>query len=412
MLILITAPPGSFKTAKGATLAKQYAKEGRPVYHNINGLNGDGLQPLPENDDWTTTPDGSVIIYDEAQMIDFFQYKGREKLSTDHRIKNLETHRHTGHDIILITQSPSFIHNHVLSLVGEHYHLHRAYGRAYADVFLWRYVSHTPHSTTAKNKAESHTKFKPDKTIFDEYKSTTIDTHKLKIPPIFFKLGAFLLLVIAIVSYVVFGSDNPFLSASKIKENAETANGSTQTTPVASPASLTNTPNGSPSSLDIECRKGINVEKPECVQWFNDLGKNGSSVTGDSSENTLVFYEPSKPYDQAHIQQKISYEVTSKPVFSGCMKKNGKYVALTQQGTILDNVSSEDCKRLIENGDRPYNYFAQPTKPDEYKVQADTKMTPDQYHSYLSYIAREQQQANNYVEPHLQRSVTNGANPL
>lgn len=45
------------------------------------------------------------------------------------------------------------------------------------------------------------------------------------------------------------------------------------------------------------------------------------------------------------------------PVFSGCTKFNGKYYAYTQQGTKL-NVSSEDCRKLIENGDRPFNYFA------------------------------------------------------
>ena len=83
MLILITGKPGSFKTAKTATLAIQYLKEGRQVYTNIDEFDYDGVQKLPENNDWRDTPDGSVIIYDEAQQFDFLQYKGREKLSTD-----------------------------------------------------------------------------------------------------------------------------------------------------------------------------------------------------------------------------------------------------------------------------------------------------------------------------------------
>ncbi|MCK4079188.1 hypothetical protein HCY51_15435, partial [Acinetobacter radioresistens] len=69
---------------------------------------------------------------------------------------------------------------------------------------------------------------------------------------------------------------------------------------------------------------------------------------------------PSKPFDDSGIQPSINYEVTAKPVFAGCMKKGNKYVAYTQQGTILNHVSSSDCKRLIENGDRPFNYFQQP----------------------------------------------------
>ena len=211
MLILITGKPGSFKTAKCASLAIDYLKAGRRVFTNIDEFNYEGVEKLPENDDWTNTPIGSVVIYDEAQQFEFLQYKGREKLSSDHRVKELEVHRHTGHDIILITQSPSFLHNHVLSLVGEHYHLHRAYGRSYADVFLWRYTAHSPDSTGAKNKAESHTKFKPDAKIFDKYKSTEVDTHKLKIPPLYFKLGGFLAAVLLLIGYMVFGSDNPFL---------------------------------------------------------------------------------------------------------------------------------------------------------------------------------------------------------
>lgn len=65
---------------------------------------------------------------------------------------------------------------------------------------------------------------------------------------------------------------------------------------------------------------------------------------------------PNKPYD-VDVSQ-IQYEVTAKPVFSGCIKKNGRYVAYTQQGTILHDMSQSDCKKLIDQGDRPFNYFA------------------------------------------------------
>lgn len=412
MLILITGKPGSFKTAKCASLAIDYLKAGRRVFTNIAEFNYDSVEKLPENDDWTNTPTGSVVIYDEAQQFDFLQYKGREKLSTDHRVKELETHRHTGHDIILITQSPSFLHNHILSLVGEHYHLHRAYGRSYADVFLWRYTAHSPDSTGAKNKAESHTKFKPDTKIFDKYKSTELDTHKLKIPPLYFKLGGFLLAVIALVGFVVFGSDNPFLSASKIKENADIASGKQpqQTQLVGSQAASASIANQS-NNLDFECRKAINVEKPECVQWFNDLSNNKGSVSGDF-DKTLVTYNPSQPFNDSDIQKKLQYEVTSKPIFSGCMFKNGRYVAYTQQGTILNEVSQEDCKKLLVENDRPFNYF------EKQDANSNSNSSNPNVHISDSNALRLATQnsmnyANNYVEPHLQQnSQVNGANTL
>lgn len=385
MLFLYTGKPGSFKTASVATKALEYLKEGRPVYTNIDGFDYEGVSRLPDDDDWRNAPHGSVIIYDEAQQFDFFKYKGREKLSSDGRITGLETHRHDGYDIILITQSPNFLHNHLLGLVGSHYHLHRAYGRGFADVFLWRYTVMAPDSSGAKNKAESHHKFKPNKKIFEKYKSTTIDTHKLTIPPIFFKLGGFLLLVLSIIGYVVFASDNPFLSASKIKENADIASGKKQQeTVLSSQASsvLTDTPS---SDLNVECRKGANVEKPECVQWFNNLSNNNGSVSGSDSLNTQVSYNPNKPFDDS-IQTQISYEVTAKPVFSGCMKKNGRYYAYTQQGTILNQVSSADCQKLVENGDRPFNYFQQ--QPQQVQQQPTYRENPEYQKAYIEYLAR------------------------
>lgn len=415
MLFLFTGKPGSFKTAKAATKALDYLKEGRPVYTNIDGFDYEGVNPLPEDQDWRNTPDGSVVIYDEAQQFDFFKYKGREKLSTDGRVQELETHRHTGHDIILITQSPNFLHNHLLGLVGSHYHLHRAYGRGFADVFLWRYAVMMPDSTGSKNKAESHEKFKPDSKIFDKYKSTTIDTHKLKIPTLYYKLGGFLLLVVSIILYMVFGSNNPFLSASKIKENADIASGKKQQNTVldSQASAITTDHPQNTDQLNFECRKAVNVEKPECVQWFNNLSNSKGSVSGDKFDNTQVSYNPNKPFDQAHIQQVVSYEVTAKPIFSGCIKKGSKYVAYTQQGTILNEVSQSDCERLIKNNDRPFNYFASNQDKGFSDAQPNYLNTTENVIQPTAKRDTPQEEiAINYVQPYLQAHTTNGANDL
>lgn len=376
MLFLITGKPGTFKTAKTSTLAIEYVKEGRPVYTNIDSFDYDGVQKLPENNDWRETPEGSVVIYDEAQQFDFLQYKGREKLSSDGRVKDLEVHRHTGHDIILVTQSPSFLHNHVLSLVGAHYHCHRAYGRSFADVFLWRYAVTMPDSTGAKNKAESHEKFKPDSKIFDKYKSTTLDTHKLKIPPLYYKLGGFLILVLAIIGYVVFGSSNPYISAKAILGNKDKLahqdeilkNGKSQQVLSSSPAATTTTTtNQQTTDLDLQCRKAENLNKPECVKWYDDLTKNKNSVAvrnesgsfsnGSNSVGSAdITYDPAKPYSSK--LENVHYTVSSMPKFSGCMKINGQYRAYTEQGTYL-KTSKSVCDRLMaSSGERPYDYFA------------------------------------------------------
>ncbi|WP_065344249.1 zonular occludens toxin domain-containing protein [Acinetobacter gyllenbergii] len=417
MLILITGKPGSFKTAKTATLAIGYLKEGRAVYTNIDEFDYEGVQKLPDGADWRDTPDGSVVIYDEAQQFDFLQYKGREKLSSDERVKQFEVHRHTGHDIILVTQSPSFIHNHVLSLVGSHYHLHRAYGRGFADVFLWRYAVTMPDSTGAKNKAESHEKFKPDSKIFDQYKSTTLDTHKLRVPPIFFKLGGFLVCVIILVLYVVFGSDNPFLSASKLKENVDQSTGKTQPTTVvgSTAASVTS---DKIQNLDTECRKGQNVERPECVEWFNNLSKSGQSVGGDRIQ---ISYNPNKPYE-AQLPENYQIQVNDYPRISGCMKlSSGKLIAIDQQGNYMPDVSQSDCQNYMR-GNRPFDYSKQPTNMNSNihngnyvaaSVQQDKPMTPEQYAKYLQYLDDKNQAKNSVYESQtLTSQPINGANSL
>ena len=135
-------------------------------------------------------------------------------------------------------------------------------------------------------------------------------------------------------------------------------------------------------NLEIECRKGINVEKSECVKWFNDLSKNNSSVQSNDRIQS-VSYNPNNPFDDSEIQNKITYEVTAKPVFSGCMQVENQYVAYTQQGTRL-KVSQSDCRKLIQDNDRPFNYFAekQEIKPVE--------QSPDDHYkkAYQENIAR------------------------
>jgi hypothetical protein len=80
------------------------------------------------------------------------------------------------------------------------------------------------------------------------------------------------------------------------------------------------------------------------LQWFKTVNPSVQTVS----------YNPTSPYDD--LSQNLTYEITSKPVFSGCAKFNGKYYGYTEQGTKLP-VSKSDCVKLIEHGDRPYNYF-------------------------------------------------------
>ena len=110
--------------------------------------------------------------------------------------------------------------------------------------------------------------------------------------------------------------------------------------------------NDSKFDPNIECRKGENVEKPECVKWFNDLSKNGSSLT--SSGVQTVSYNPNKPYDFEYQPQ---VQPTDFPRMSGVVQlSSGKLMAVDQQGNYMENISEADCKKYL-SGYRPFDYF-------------------------------------------------------
>jgi hypothetical protein len=340
---------------------QKYIKNGeldkvRKIYSNISGLQVPH-EPLP--DDWRTTPEGSIIAIDECHKIDIYK-PSRKVLHDDPRIIALNESRHTGYDFYFITQAPKFLHQHIRGLVNQHFHFHNPMGLEVATVFMWRHGNTTtPDSSGAKALAEREFIYSFKKNVQGNFKSIedgATHTKKRHIPKKVIFWASFPIVLIALIVYLLMrpettGNLTGETFVNKTKSDAEKAQQATQQ--IGQTAAQTN-------NLDIECRKGVNVEKPECVAWFNNLTSARGSVSGTTQQTVQVSYNPNKPFDDSGIQPNINYEVTAKPVFSGCVKMNGKYVAYTQQGTALDDVSSSDCEKLIERGDRPFNYFQQP----------------------------------------------------
>lgn len=414
-MFLLTGAIGTGKTTyctdqlmKADEVNKKHIADGnldkvRQIYSNIAGLKVDH-EPLP--DDWRTTPKNSIIAIDECHKIDIYQ-PTRKALHDDPRIVALNESRHSGHDFYFITQSPKFIHQHVRGLVNQHFHFHNPMGAAAATVFMWRHGNTTtPDSDQAKNKAESSFIYTFDKDVQKNFSSVDGDdvqhTRKLRIPRkvIFWALAPFALL--AIIGYLLTKpATTGNLTGDTFVDKTKKDLGKAQETT----AQIGQTTTGQQADLNVECRKAVNVEKPECVDWFNNLSKNNGSVTGDDSQNTIVSYNPNKPFDQNSIQETVRYEVTARPVFSGCMYANGKYTAYTQQGTKL-HVSKSDCKKLINNNDRPFNYFK--TEQQNQIQQSAVLDTKNENH-----VKQTVEYANNIVEPHLQKNIqVNGANAL
>ncbi|HGW1746823.1 TPA: hypothetical protein ACNMTN_005613, partial [Klebsiella pneumoniae] len=114
---------------------------------------------------------------------------------------------------------------------------------------------------------------------------------------------------------------------------------------------------------DIECRKAMNLDLPECISWFDQLTKQQSSVLPDGQVFQTVVYNPDKPYD---FEYKPQIQPQDFPRMSGVMTlANGRLMAIDQQGNYMSNVSQEDCRKWL-SGYRPFNYAKAPQQQNQY----------------------------------------------
>lgn len=350
----------------------------RQIYSDIEGTIELGKIPnlLKSPDDWRTTPKGSIIFYDEFQIFrSAFKFDGN-RLSKDQMIIDISRIGHVDKDLYLITQDAENLNFSLRKLIDKMYFVKRPPQNIQAcsvytfDCFL-KNPKAAAESQRKPHKYVSWEVVKYNNYIYSLYKSASShDSIKRKIPLMFYIKILGVLLVLSVVLYGIFASPVLSFFATAIKTMMHTNVGSVadmtneKTLAPQQPkdhkttdsSSFVPSVNGVPqpiTDLDKDCRKAENLERPECKRWF----ENYSSKQQNSSDNTPVKYDPNKPFDDEQVMKNVTYQVTNKPVFSGCMKLNGKYVAYSQQGTILKGVSQEDCRKVIENGERPFDYF-------------------------------------------------------
>lgn len=214
------------------------------------------------------------------------------------------------------------------------------------------------------------------------------DSHsKIKIPMAIINAIWMLCLVLGVTAYL-YNKAMPSDTEEKTVQH-ESEKSIEKTIPDNANGSNTQASSSNPEQLENYCRKGENVEKPECVNWFNELSKNNSSVKPIENRMQTVAYNANSPFDDADIVKNLSYEVSAKPVFSGCTQFNGQYTAYSQQGTRL-KVSASDCRRLINDADRPFNYFAKEKPIQAPVVEKDDKKEESATYkkAYLENLAR------------------------
>lgn len=365
-MILITGTPGSGKTLfavnKILELQKQFPD--RQIFADIEGLQIDGVERSPE--DWRETPENSIIFYDEAQQHE--RFRSGTSANKDDIVQALQVHRHTGHDIYFITQSPRFLNAFVMDLIGEHYHLHRPYGAKLASVYYWRGAQKQPNSEAAKERSENNFQFVYPKDVFKLYKSATAHHVKFKIPTKIIGTFVIALGMLGFVLYLVYKPETQSFFTGKPVQEKQGIQKELEQQQV--------------SELDKKvkaCQDQFKWTKEQCLDAYDVDARNKRNTdlenrTGNNLERLAESYKLSDPFD-------YSYDVAPVPtvhrVFSGCMfNKKGKLVAYDQQGSIIHDIDSSVCKRVLD-GDRPFNPYKQ-VQHVNYQFAASADELPEQ----------------------------------
>lgn len=134
-------------------------------------IEGDGLHNW-----WEWAQPGDVLLVDEVQR--YWRPRGLgTKVPKD--IAMLETHRHLGVDIVLITQNPMLVDQNVRRLVGRHLNVRRLFGGARALIYDWDGCQTDIHRTQGATRSV----WRYPKKAYSLYKSSELHTkQRQKIP--------------------------------------------------------------------------------------------------------------------------------------------------------------------------------------------------------------------------------------
>lgn len=200
MFTLITGTPGAGKTAYTVwevirptvgVVVKDTAgtEHTRRILTNVKGLTIPheviGAAELETWPDWCKP--GDLIVFDEVQEVWRPRTLGTK---VPPAIAALETHRHLGVDIVVITQHPGLVDSNVRKLVNQHIHLRRL-TNAYAYRYEWDACSDNVKAT--KSCVHSGLWRRP-KQVHDLYRSAMLHTKpKSRLPALAYVLPVALL---------------------------------------------------------------------------------------------------------------------------------------------------------------------------------------------------------------------------
>jgi zona occludens toxin len=188
-ITLITGAPGNGKSVRLLYLVemRRQAENRQVFYSGIADLmlpwelfgkpSADPERPhMTDPSNWHELPAGSIVVIDECQRL--FRPRGQGAHVPEY-VAALETHRHKGMDIYLVTQGPMLIDKNVRDLVETHEHLMRKFGSKWATVHAWKGVKS---NCIVSRKDSQESEFRYPKEVFTWFKSAEVHTVKFHIP--------------------------------------------------------------------------------------------------------------------------------------------------------------------------------------------------------------------------------------
>lgn len=239
MITLITGTPGAGKTSwVVAELEKLSRVDSRAVYtHGIPDLLLPHLDSEDVQDWHNWLPDGALLVIDEVQSV----WRPRKSGSiVPASVQALETHRHRGIDLWLITQAPQLVDANVRRLISRHVHLRAtALGR-------YQYEWAECHERIEDTSKAARRRYKLPKHIFGLYKSASVHTKiKRRLPTAVYVLGA-VLLVAGVLGFRVYNRADQLMKPKELMAiarepagSAGPAGGAASLRPIAAPVKST-----------------------------------------------------------------------------------------------------------------------------------------------------------------------------
>ncbi|WP_414988103.1 zonular occludens toxin domain-containing protein [Acidovorax sp.] len=194
MITIFTGSPGAGKTAAMVDLLDRELK-GRPLFVHFD--ESERLRPeqkllaetlqIPHTrchaSRWhEELPDGAVLVVDEAQGVWRASGPGSK---VPPAIQALETHRHSGIDVFVTTQSSKLVHSSFRALVGRHVHI-----RDTGWMGRWWYEWPECNSESTWSRCQNKRRYRLPQRVFGLYRSSNEHTKvPRKVPPLVYGLA-------------------------------------------------------------------------------------------------------------------------------------------------------------------------------------------------------------------------------